>query len=189
MLKTTYMHDQQLGKGRKRLRKLSHKKGPKAIASYIGKSTKAALVKRGFAQADILSNWLTIVGPTLHMVSSPERLTYGRNKNSEATLKVRISPGHAPEFQHFEPLIIERINSFFGYKAVSRISLIQAPVRREPKRQKTAEQEPSRAQKHWLEENLSDVQDDELKVRLRALGTRLLARQNRRKNSETPQKP
>mgnify|MGYP001953779433 CR=1 FL=1 len=76
-------------------------------------------MKRGFAQADILSKWPSIVGPTLARASSPEKMSYLRGKNNEATLKVRVNPGFGPEFQQFEPLIIERINSFFGYKAVS----------------------------------------------------------------------
>ncbi len=161
------------------MRKIGHAKGPKAIGSYIGKSTRTALVKRGFAHADILSRWQVIVGPTLYDVSSPERLTYSKNKNAEATLKVRVSPGHAPEFQHFEPLIIERINSFFGYRAVARLKIIQAPVRREKKVLKTAPLKPSEAQNNWLEASLKGVEDDELKESLKALGTALITRKIR----------
>ncbi len=159
------------------MRKIGHQKGPKAIGSIVGKSARAALVKRGFAHADILSHWQNIVGPTLYDVSSPERLTYSRNKNSEASLKVRVSPGHAPEFQHFEPLIIERINSFFGYKAVARINIIQAPVKRQKKPQKTALPKPSLSQKQWLERSIDQVSDPELKENLRSLGASLVVRQ------------
>jgi len=161
------------------VRKIGHAKGPKAIGSYIGKSTRAALVKRGFAHADILSRWHVIVGPTLYDVSSPERLTYSKNKNAEATLKVRVSPGHAPEFQHFEPLIIERINSFFGYRAVARLKIIQAPVKRERKALKTAPPKPNETQSNWLEASLKGVEDNELKESLKALGTALVTRKTR----------
>ena len=161
------------------MRKIGQAKGPKAIGRYIGKSTRAALVRRGFAHADILSRWQVIVGPTLYDVSSPERLTYSKNKNAEATLKVRVSPGHAPEFQHFEPLIIERINSFFGYRAVARLKIIQAPVKREKKALKTAPPEPDETQKSWLNASLEPVEEGELKENLRALGAALVTRKSR----------
>ncbi|WP_025898184.1 DUF721 domain-containing protein [Sneathiella glossodoripedis] len=158
------------------MRKFAKKTGPQAIGKFVAKSTKAALIKRGFAQADILSKWKNIVGPTLANVSSPERLNYGRSKNHEATLKVRVSPGFAPEFQQFEPLIIERINSFFGYRAVARLQLIQAPVKTAENSRKPLNLPLSSEQEAWLKETLNDVTDEELKEKLFALGSKIITR-------------
>lgn len=158
------------------MRKIARKSGPQAIGRFVAKSTKAALVKRGFAQADILAKWPTIVGPTLSRVSSPERLSYSRNKSHEAALKIRVTPGFAPEFQQFEPLIIERINSFFGYKAIARLQLIQAPVKPAENKEKKSFPEPSAEQKQWLQEALKDVSDPELREKLTALGSKLVTR-------------
>jgi len=161
------------------LRKISHKSGPKAIGSLIGKSTRAALVRRGFAQADILSKWATIVGPTLARASSPERLAYSRNKNRDATLKVRVTPGFAPEFQQFEPLIIERINSFFGYRAVARLQLIQAPVKIVEERTKQPLPPPTKEQQHWIDKTVDQIEDPELKQNLIELGAAMAGRKNK----------
>lgn len=161
------------------MRKISHRAGPRAISNFLGKSTRAALVKRGFAQADILSKWGTIVGPTLARASSPERLSYSREKNRDATLKVRVTPGFAPEFQQFEPLIIERINSFFGFRAVGRLQLIQAPVIIPEERVKQPLPPPTETQKRWIEETVNSVDDPELKQNLRDLGAALVGRQNK----------
>ena len=38
-------------------------------------------------------------------------------------LHVRVSPAAAVEFQHYKDTIIEKINSFFGYKAISDLRL------------------------------------------------------------------
>lgn len=138
---------------------------------FLGKSTRAALVKRGFSQADILSKWAEIVGPTLAQASSPERMTFSRNENRNASLKVRVSPGFAPEFQQFEPLIIERINSFFGYRAVGRLQLIQAPIKQVKTSIKQPLPAPTDAQLEWLAKILEDVSDPELKQNLTNLGT------------------
>ena len=161
------------------MRKISHRAGPKAIGTFLGKSTRAALVKRGFAQADILSKWANIVGPTLSRASSPERLSYSRDKNRDATLKVRVTPGFAPEFQQFEPLIIERINSFFGYRAVGRLQLIQAPVKLPAEHTKQPLPPPTSTQKQWIEETVNEIQDPELKQNLMDLGAALVGRKNK----------
>lgn len=158
------------------MRKIARKSGPQAIGRFVSKSAKAALVKRGFAQADILAKWPSIVGPTLARASSPERLTYSRNKTREAALKIRVSPGFGPEFQQFEPLIIERINSFFGYRAIARLQLIQAPVKLPKIKEKQLLPAPDAAQQAWLDETLKNVSDPELREKLEALGSKLVSR-------------
>ena len=40
-------------------------------------------------------------------------------------LHVRVSPAAAVEFQHYKGTIIEKINSFFGYKAITDLRLQQ----------------------------------------------------------------
>jgi hypothetical protein len=161
------------------LRKAQKIRGPKAIASLLDKSARAALVKRGFAGNDILSNWPAIVGPNLSQSSSPEKLTYSRQKNAEASLKVRVAPGWALEFQHFEPLIIERINSFFGYRAVAKLQIIQAPIMRPPVAKQVPLAPLTSEQEDWIKTATGQIDDPELKKRLIAVGTSMLGSRNR----------
>jgi len=162
------------------LRKVGKQAGPRAVSQFIGKSTRASLVRRGFAQADILSKWENIVGPTLARASSPERMSFSRHHNREAILKVRVAPGFAPEFMQFEPLIIERINSFFGYKAVGRLNLVQAPVKLPKKPEKHSIPEPSKSELAAFESELSIVQDDDLRARLAHLGLLIKAKEKQK---------
>jgi hypothetical protein len=160
------------------LRKIQKTRLPRAIGSLVGKSARAALVRRGFAQADILSNWLSIVGPNLADNSSPEKLNYSKKSNNQATLRVRVAPGWAPEFQHFEPLIIDRINSFFGYRAVAKLQLIQAPISRS-KPEKVKDTAPlTKEQGQWIEEVTENIADEDLKKRLTAIGESLARSRN-----------
>lgn len=161
------------------MRKVQKTAGPRAIGSFVGKSARAALVKRGFAQADILSNWATIVGPSLANHSSPEKLNYSRNTNKDATLRVRVASGWAPEFTHFEPLILERINSFFGYRAVSKLKLIQAPILRTEVPKKPAPIPLTEKQRQWITDTTREVVDSDLKDRLEALAASMLGSRNR----------
>jgi hypothetical protein len=52
----------------------------------------------------------------------PEALARG------GTLKLRVARHRALELQHRAPLVIERINLFFGRDAVTRLALIQGPL-------------------------------------------------------------
>lgn len=162
------------------MRKVGKQAGPRAVSQFIGKTTRATLVRRGFAQADILSKWESIVGPTLARASSPERMSFNRQHNREATLKVRVAPGFAPEFTQFEPLIIERINSFFGYKAVGRLNLVQAPIKLPKKPEKRSLPEPSKSEIEDFERQLSHVHDDDLRTRLAHLGLLIKAKANQK---------
>ncbi len=57
------------------------------------------------------------------------RKTDRNNSKSEAAvLHLRVAPGFGPEVQHLEPLIVERINSYYGFRAVGRLKLVQGPL-------------------------------------------------------------
>lgn len=157
------------------MRKTRYLPGPKAIGGKIGKFTRSALKKRGFAAADILLHWDQIVGSHLAQYSCPEKLNYSRQNNLNASLKLRVAPGHAPEITHLEPQIIEKINAFFGYRAVGRLQLIQAPIMREKPKHKKQFQPLSKQTSQELEGKLQQVEDPDLQARLRSLGQKILA--------------
>ncbi|MEM0922846.1 MAG: DUF721 domain-containing protein, partial [Pseudomonadota bacterium] len=78
----------------------------------------------GFAEPDVLLRWEEALGPHLSALCQPIKVSYGGAIG--ATLLVRVDSGHAPEVAHREPQILERINQFYGYKAISRLRLTQA---------------------------------------------------------------
>ena len=81
----------------------------------------------------------------------------------------------ALELQHLEPQIVERINGFFGYRAVAKIKLIHAaPL--------TIQKPAVRPRDLTMDEELSvmtttaAVEDEELRATLERFGRSLLAR-------------
>ena len=161
--------------------------GMNTLAAALPKAATPAMRRRGFAQAAILSRWSEIVGPELAAQSAPERLIFprvtdeARAANAGAgggTLHVRASGVLALELQHLAPLVIERINGFFGYPAVVRLSLHQAPM---PPRAKTLKRPPPRAlsatETEAIETAVARLDDEALRDRLRALGRHVAAAQ------------
>jgi hypothetical protein len=85
--------------------------------------------RQGFAQAEVLLRWAEIVGEALAPTCRPVRVSYrgerGRDQSLGATLVVQTTSARAPEVEHLAPRIVERVNQFYGYRAVARIRLTQ----------------------------------------------------------------
>lgn len=92
------------------------------MASTLHKVTEKIYRKRGFASAGVLVNWPAIIGEDLARHTVPERL------GASGTLRLRVDGPLATEIKHLEPQILERIASYFGYRAVNRLSLIEGPL-------------------------------------------------------------
>jgi hypothetical protein len=59
----------------------------------------------------------------------PLRIDFPRGERSGGVLVIRVgSSAFAPQLQHLEPLVVERVNRHFGYGAVARIKIRQGPV-------------------------------------------------------------
>src|SRR5580704_7394299 len=69
--------------------------------------------------ARLKSDWAAIVGAELAAATWPEALGRG------GTLKLRVVSAKALEIQHRAPLVIERVNLFFGRVVIERLGLIQ----------------------------------------------------------------
>jgi hypothetical protein len=138
----------------------------RAAGELVGDAGALAFRRFGFIQASVVSRWGEIVGERYSKVSSPESIRFPAGKKSGGVLSIVVQGAHAPLMQHLGPLIIERVNRFFGYSAVARLSFRQgSPMRREeaPKRPQL------RPVPKELGEGLREIADPELRACLEAL--------------------
>lgn len=138
-----------------------------------------ALRRRGFARTDIVLRWPEIVGQALADACRPERLNWPRGEaaaDEGAVLHLVVAPGWATEVQHLEPLILERVNRFFGWRAVTRLRLRQgalAPLRRRAGPRLKALSADDAA---LIERVVGGIDDARLRATLRRLGTSIFTR-------------
>jgi len=133
--------------------------------------------RRGFTQAHILAHWPAIVGDQLAEFSSPEKLTFARaaeDRQEPGILTIRVDGPAALEIRHLEPQILERINGFYGYRAVGRLKLIQAPLPRKAPRQRRRLVPLDAEARAALVQSLESIEEPSLKNALRKLGERVL---------------
>jgi hypothetical protein len=103
--------------------------GLRRLPELLGALLDPAARRRGLAEARLLTDWHLVVGPQLAPRCQPVRLA-GANDGRGGVLTVHVGGAQAVELQHSAPQLIERINGFFGYPAVARLRLIQAPPMR-----------------------------------------------------------
>jgi hypothetical protein len=150
---------------------------PKALAVSLGRLTRPIMKQRGVALAEIINRWAEIAGPLLTAETQPEKLVYAAGAGHAATLEIGVSPAFALELQHLSPLIIDKINGYFGFRAVEKLRLKQTPIRRpESVQQAERRRRPlSAAERVKLEELLAGVDDRELRQALENLGQSLFS--------------
>lgn len=142
-----------------------------SLAATLPGITEPALRKRGFAQSEVITRWSEIVGPELAAGTAPEKLTFRTAGHGDATLHVRVSGPLATELQHLEPVVLERINTYFGYRAVGRLALVQGPLPARPQKPPPAPTAAlDDAEEGALERSVSGVKDESLRRALTRLG-------------------
>ncbi len=156
-----------------------------AIGKHVNKLTRGAFSAHGFAYAQILTHWDSIVRPDLADFCQPERLRWppgqerikAERRRLGGTLTIKVEGPAAIELQHDSQHIIERINNFYGYSAISGLQIKQGPVAQvEQKPDLPALDDTRRA---GLDARLRSVTDPDLKQALKRLGTGALATSNR----------
>lgn len=129
-----------------------------------------ALRKRGFAQAKLITEWPAIVGDVLARETVPQKLAFPRGSKTDAVLHLRVASGFALELQHIAPQIIDRINGFFGYRAVSDLRYVQGPIPPQRKPRRVTPPRLNDVDEARLERSIGDMEDDALKEALLRLG-------------------
>jgi len=145
---------------------------PRAAGELVGDIGGQSFKRFGFVQSSIVSRWPEIVGERYAKVSCPESIKFPMGKKAGGALTLLVEGAHAPLIQHLAPMIMERVNRFFGYAAVNRIIFKQgrppAPAPR-PQRPQLA------AVPKELGEGLREIADPELRACLESLGAQIAA--------------
>ncbi len=156
----------------------------RAVSDMLPDVGRAAFRRFGFVQSSIVSRWREIVGERYAAVSAPESIRFPPGKRSEGVLTLVVEGAHAPMMQHVAPVIAERVNRFFGYTAVERVSFKQGVV--QLAKAKTRVAPPSlRPIPREMGDSLRQIADPELREVLEALARGVAESEGRRPETMT----
>ncbi len=145
----------------------------KPIADLMPQIGRTAFRRFGFVQSSVVTRWPEIVGEHHAKVCAPEAIRFPFGEKTDGILQLVVLPAHAPLIQHVIPEIVERVNRFFGYKAVARVKLRQGAVKPPPAQTRGAGPPSLRPIPMELGESLRDIGDPELRTVLESLARSL----------------
>src|SRR5580698_11213266 len=144
----------------------------KPLSLLLSDVFKDAYAKQGFAARELVTRWAEIAGADIAAHSEPLKLQWPRPVEGQpqepATLVLRVDGPMALEIQHASDALLQRVNRFFGWNAVGRLALRQAPLSRR-KAPKAAPAPDARAVAE-VAKTLSSIEDEDLRAALARLG-------------------
>ena len=144
--------------------------GPaKAIADLMPQIGRTAFRRFGFVQSSVVTRWPEIVGEIHGRVCAPEAIRFPPGEKSDGILELVVTPAQAPLIQHVIPEIMERVNRFFGYRAVARVKLRQGVVKPPVVKGRAAAPPSLKPIPMELGAGLRDIGDPELRAVLESL--------------------
>tara|TARA_B100001029_G_scaffold142179_1_gene121737 strand:+ start:159 stop:647 length:489 start_codon:yes stop_codon:yes gene_type:complete len=97
--------------------------GLRSFKDTLPRNIKRIIIKKGHIYSETLNNWKNIVGNEMFRVCYPKSFK-SSNKINASCLTVMVKRGNEVEMEYSKNKIIDRINSYFGYKVVEKLKLI-----------------------------------------------------------------
>ena len=111
---------------------MHHKQNNKEIRTYVQglrsfgntlpRSVKSILKKNGYNYSEIISKWDSLVGKDISNSCFPKSIKMSR-ENNNGTLILSVERGNEIIAEYSKEEIINKINSYFGYKLIDQIRL------------------------------------------------------------------
>ena len=136
--------------------------GLRPFSSSIPKTLKKHLRKGGYNYSNIVDNWTKMVSKKISDACYPLTVKMGKEMR-DGTLILNVIHGKELEVEYEKQEIIDKINSFFGYKCISQVTLkiVQDTIKSNEK------VFPKIKNFSKIEEKMNRVSDDGLKSSLK----------------------
>ena len=96
--------------------------GLRPFGNTLPRSVKGILKKNGYNYSEIISKWNFLVGKDISSCCYPKSIKITRGDKS-GTLILSVERGNEINIEYSKKEIIDKINSYFGYKLINEIRL------------------------------------------------------------------
>ena len=97
--------------------------GLRSFKDTLPRNIKRIIIKKGHIYSETLNNWKYIVGNEIFKVCYPKSFK-SSNKINASCLTIMVKRGCEVEMEYSKNKIIDKINSYFGYKVVEKLKLM-----------------------------------------------------------------
>ena len=96
--------------------------GLRPFGNTLPRGVKGILKKNGYNYSEIINKWNFLVGKDIASCSYPKSIKMNKG-NSNGTLILAIKRGDEINIEYSKKEIINKINSYFGYKLINEIKI------------------------------------------------------------------
>lgn len=131
-----------------------------------------------FIEIDIIYNWKKIIGEDLAAFCQPVKVKFNPRENVRTVYIETPVGGFALELRHKEKYILDKINAFFGYKAVDVLNISQNVNMKISSQLKDVHKtalDLTAEDKKYLENMAEDIKDEKLKEILIKIGESVIS--------------
>lgn len=143
------------------------------LSVLVGGAINDVFRRQGFASRELVTRWAEIAGAEIAAHAQPLKIQWPRPVEGQAqepaTLVLRVEGPMALEIQHASAVILDRVNRFFGWNAVGKLALRQAPLSRPAKRKPRPRLDEAAVAAEA--KTLTAIEDEDLRKALARLGT------------------
>ena len=111
------MHHKQNNKESK-----TYVQGLRPFGNTLPRGIKGILKKNGYNYSEIISKWSTLLGKDISNCCYPKSIKMKKG-NLNGTLILQVKRGDEIQIEYSKKEIIDKINSYFGYKLIDEIKL------------------------------------------------------------------
>ncbi|MBY0281645.1 MAG: DUF721 domain-containing protein [Alphaproteobacteria bacterium] len=141
-------------------------KGAKALRNCITPILEPICKKQGFVNASVILDWSKIVGGDFANLCQAVKVVFPFGKTVEGCLHVQATSSMASVITYQEPLILQKVNQYYGYQAITKLRIFHKSTLVQKKKIKKNNQ----ALEALPLENFKEIPYDPLKEALANLG-------------------
>ena len=124
------MHYKQNNKESKR-----YVQGLRLFGNTLPRGIRGILKKNGYNYSEIISKWNILVGDEISKCYFPKSIKMAKG-NSNATLVIGVERGNEIIVEYSKNEIVNKINSYFGYKLINEIRLLTINSKKEKEKKR-----------------------------------------------------
>ena len=97
----------------------------KKIGNSLPKIVDKNIKEKNFIEISLIKKWREIIGDDVAKFCWPIKIIFSNIKNSNGIIFLKTKRGRSMEIEFKNEEIIEKLNQYFGYKAIDKISVVQ----------------------------------------------------------------
>ena len=97
----------------------------KKIGDSLPKIIDKNIKEKNFVEITLIKKWKEIIGHDIAKYCWPIKIVFSDIKSSNGVIFLKTKRGRSMEIEFKNDEIIEKLNQYFGYKAINKISVVQ----------------------------------------------------------------